>query len=78
MEEISTPFLLLLNTIRRAVGVPKSVNTVSKFTVSREKARIADEEVVIPSEIQDGSIKPRMVTRVKMRGKNLFIYEKRL
>ena len=51
IEEIFTAFLALLNTLRRAVGVPRSVNTVSKLTVSAEKLRISDGEEVKLSEM---------------------------
>ena len=52
MLDIFTDFLALLYTFRRAVGVPRSVNTVSKLTVSAEKDSVADGEVVKSSEIQ--------------------------
>ena len=53
MELMLTPFLLRLQTIRRAVGVPRSVKTVSKFTVSREKVSNADGDVVMLSSMHD-------------------------
>ena len=58
MDEITIPLEARLDTTSLAVGVPRSVNTVSKFTVSREKVNISDEDVEIESLIHDETIKP--------------------
>lgn len=47
------PFLARLDTIRRAVGVPKSVNTVSKLTVSRLNVSTSWGDVVTASDIHE-------------------------
>ena len=56
MEFIFIPFLALLLTIRRAVGVPTPVNTVSKLTVSREKVSTSWGDVLMASLMHDVSI----------------------
>ena len=77
IEEITIPFLARLATTRRAVGVPRSVNTVSKFTVSREKVRISDEEVLTLSLMQELTHTLIAAINVKRIKKAFLIYEKR-
>jgi hypothetical protein len=55
------------------VGVPKSVNTVSKHTVSVEKVSTSDEEVDTASEIQATGIKPTAANNVRNKRKRNFI-----
>ena len=77
MYDMETPFLLGLRTMSRAVGVPISVNTVSKLTVSREKVSTAEGDVVMSSSMQLKHRRPSAPNRVKITYRNSFIYEKR-
>ena len=61
IEEIFTPFLLLLKTMSLAVGVVRSVNTVPKLTVSREKERVASGESVKSSLMHDEIQRPKIM-----------------
>ena len=76
IELMLMPFLAGFFTMSRAVGVPRSVNTVSKFTVSREKASTSADEVVIPSSIHDTAIKPISPMSVIIKKRIVFIYAK--
>lgn len=67
IDEMLTPFLSGLNTRRRAVGVPRSVNTVSKLTVSVEKRSLTDDDVVKSSEMQDCTITETSIANMANR-----------
>lgn len=77
MEDMRTPFLLRLNTFNRAVGVPRSVKTVPKLTVSVENASVADEESVKSSLIHEVDIKPNITSGINKMYFISFIYKKR-
>lgn len=56
------------------MGVPISVNTVSKHKVSVEKESVSDEDVVKSSEIQEeAKIKHKEAPINKKRERNVFI-----
>ena len=65
MEETTIPLEALLATTSRAVGVFRSVNTVSKLTVSREKVSTSDGDVDMASFIHPDVIKPISAASVK-------------
>ncbi len=58
IEEMTIPFFARFATISRAVGVPRSVKTVSKLTVSREKVSMSLGDVETASLIQEMAVKP--------------------
>lgn len=60
IEEILIDFEARLNTLRRAVGVPSSVKTVSKLSVSVLKVSMSEGEVVKSSSIQEGRKEAKM------------------
>ncbi len=63
--ETTIPLEALLATTSRAVGVFRSVNTVSKLTVSREKVSTSDGDVDMASFIHPDVIKPISAASVK-------------
>ena len=63
MDEIFIDFLEGLKTLRRAVGVPRSVKTVSKLTVSEENVKRSEGEVVKSSEMHEETRPPEMTAR---------------
>lgn len=73
MEEILTDFDARLYTLRRAVGVPTSVKTVSKLSVSVLKVSMSEGEVVKSSSIHEGR-KEAMIAPM-IRGSRYFIGE---
>ena len=66
-ELMFTDFLARLYTFRRAVGVPRSVNTVSKLSVSVENDSMSDDDVVKSSSMHDVTIKPTKPNSVKSK-----------
>lgn len=67
MLEMLTPLLLGFLTISRAVGVPRSVKTVPKLTVSVEKESFTPGDESMSSRIHDIRIKPIMAKAVNSR-----------
>lgn len=71
------PFFARFATTRRAVGVPKSVKTVSKLTVSLEKESTSVGEELNESLMQDVPHNPQIViTTIETKKKNGLIYKK--
>ena len=78
MEEIFTPFLFLLKTRRRAVGVVRSVNTSPKETVSVEKVSTASGDCVKSSLMHEEAESPKIMTTINNIRFRTFIYKKTL
>ena len=78
MWDMFTDFLARLYTLRRAVGVPVSVNMVSNESVSVEKDSRSEGEAVKSSSMQEeATVKPIRATSVKSNACICLILDKR-
>lgn len=74
MDEITIPFFARFATTSRAVGVPRSVKTVSKFTVSRENVNTSEGDVLNESLMQEVVDSPiTVIIIVETKKKNVLM-----